>query len=80
MINIVKMMISVFNRVENVLGENEKMLVISIFYIFKNSFKGFSSSSVIIVWYRVNPFPNDKIWALTKLKALADDKFNLLKC
>ena len=27
----------------------------------------------------LNPLPNDKNWALTKLKALADDKFNVAK-
>ena len=26
-----------------------------------------------------NPLSNDKIWALTKLKAFADDKFNVVK-
>ena len=32
-----------------------------------------------IVWLRVDSLPNDKILALTKLKAFADDKFNVAK-
>ena len=31
------------------------------------------------VWKRVHPSPNDKMLALTKLKAFADDKFSVVE-
>ena len=34
------------------------------------------ASKGVTVWEWVNCLPNNKIWAVTKLKAFADDKFN----
>ena len=55
----------VLDKMENTV-EKEEMLATSIFLFFPN-----------IVWYEVNPLLSDKIFYMTKLKTLADDKFGV---
>ena len=63
-------MISVFDRVENIVGKGEN-LVTSIFYISYNLFKDG------ILCKSINPLPDNKILDWSNLKPIADD---ILKC
>ena len=50
------------------------------FLLFSQCFQKATFSELLevgIVWYRIKLLPNDKILALSKLKAFADDKFNV---
>ena len=53
------------------------MLVTNIFILFPQCFQGASFLRVRIVWLRINPLPDDNILAMSKLKAFADDNFNM---
>ena len=56
------------------------MLVTSIFSFPPQCFQKLSVSGSLKlgnVWFRVNPLPDEKILALPKLKAFADDKLNV---
>ena len=62
---------------QKTLEEKKKMLVSRIFFI---SHYGFKSLFLLflkfmIVWQKVNPFPNDKILDCSKLREFADNKF-----
>ena len=36
---------------------------------------GLVESITLVVWERINPFPNEKFWTPSKLKEFADDNF-----
>ena len=63
------------------LWEKEKLLVMSNFSFSYSVFKIYTADTkkAGFVWERVNPFPNDKILDITKLKAFADKKLNIDK-
>ena len=78
-INLTQMIISVFDRVENIVGRGENAGYHH-FLLFPQCFQKASypdGSKGVIVWERVNPLPDDRILDWSKLKKIAD---YILKC
>ena len=64
--------------VMNIAGEGE-IAGYQHFFVFSQCFQKHSFSGSAKEPRGFNPLPNDEIWALTKLKDLADDKFTVAK-
>ena len=72
------MMISLYDRVENIVAKGENAGY-QYFLLFPQCFQKASfpeASKGVIVWEWVNPLPDVKILALYKLKAFAEDNSN----
>ena len=67
-----------FDWAENFV-EKEEMLITSTFSLYTMFSRALYQGSSIhrTVWYRLNPVPNDKFFNWSKLKAFADDKWNM---
>ena len=65
-------------RVMNIAGEGE-IAGYQHFFVLSQCFQKHSFSGSSKEPRGFNPLPNDEIWALTKLKDLADDKFTVAK-
>ena len=75
------MMISLYDRVENIVGKGENSGY-QHFLLFPQCFQKASfpeASKGVIVWEWVNSLPNDKILVMSKFKELADHKINATK-
>ena len=71
--------VKVFHRVENIVGNGENAGH-QHFLLFPLCFQTSSligSLKLKIMWFRVNPLPNDKMLDWLKLKAFADGKINV---